>query len=213
MSQLYVSFYGEGPTEYMFLAPLVERLLRNLLPYVDIVLISRNDLDVSGLSQVEKIILLAQKTSGLVIFHLDADSPNTRKAYEERFKPGIERLLKISTLNQDFVPIIPVRMTEAWMMVDYQAFREAIDTDVSAHELGFLDKPHQVESIPDAKAAFYLAVSKARPGQRHKRKPQDIYGVLASEINLDLLRLVPAYAEFLERLIEMLRHLHYDVEL
>jgi hypothetical protein len=162
-------------------------------------------IDVSVSSQVDKMARVAEETYGygLVVFHLDADAPNTEKAYLERFEPGydeIHRSAANSNLNTDLVPVIPVRMTDAWMLVDFEAFREVVGTRRSADELNFTRRPHQVESIQNPKAVFVDAVRKARPGRRGVIRLDSVYRPLALRINLDKLRQVPAYQEFLDRL-------------
>jgi hypothetical protein len=205
MSCLAVGFYGEGPREYGFLLPIVERSLQELLPHVDILMIPLDYVDVLGLDQVDKIVRVAEETYGygLVVFHLDADAPDTEKAYLERFEPGYDEIhhsAANSNLNTDLVPVIPVRMTDAWMLVDFEAFREVVGTKLNAGELGFKERPHQVESIQSPKAVFADAVRRARPRRRRAIRLDSVYRPLALRISLDKLRQVPAYQVFLDRL-------------
>jgi hypothetical protein len=97
------------------------------------------------------------------------------------------------------------------MLVDFNAFQQVVGTNLSARELGFVNHPCQVESIQDPKGIFRQAVTNARPGRRRPIPVKDVYGPLALRINLELLKLVPAFQVFMQRLIVALRSLYYDV--
>lgn len=212
MNCLVVGFYGEGRAEYGFLAPIVERTLQEMVPHIDILVyeLTYETIDGSGAGQLEKILRVAEETSGygLVVFHLDADAPSTENAYRERFEPGYRAVLESEhAANTDIVPIIPVRMTEAWMLVDFQAFRGTVGTRLSAEELGFEQRAEQVERIQNPKAVFEHAVRRSRP--RRRIPLHEIYEPLARRTNLERLLGVPAYQEFVNRLSEKLRELPF----
>src|SRR5262249_32273958 len=148
------AFYGEGIRDYGFLLPLVERILQEILPHIAIQGISLDKLDLSGMGQVEKMLRIAKEGHGaeLLIFHLDADHPDTSRADRERFQPGYAEILKQpDKYNINILPLIPVRMTEAWMLADFDAFHGVIYTELTASDLGFPSSSKQVESIQDPK--------------------------------------------------------------
>lgn len=214
MKQLLFGFYGEGIRDYGFLMPLMKRVLERLLPHVDILDPVDLPISESDLSQIEKMHKVAQAADGfnLVLFGLDADAPNTDKAYKERFEPGYTALLEIDEgVNYDIVPIIPVRMTDAWIIIDFAAFRAVVGTKLDAQTLGFPNKPHEVESIQSPKTVFENAIETARPGRKNRPKinPADVYRPIAQRLDLNLLEKVPAYQEFEERLIAKLTELHF----
>lgn len=209
MSTFVVGFHGEGRAEYEFLINLTVRILEELLPNDDILMFPFDKVS-SRPSQIDTMIKIAEETYGwaFVVFHLDADAPSTTDAYNERFYPGYRRILELQVqgydLNAQFVPVIPVRTTEAWMFVDFVAFQKVTKTPLTAEDLGFIQRPHQVGSIPDPKSAFSKAVNNSQPGRRKKLRPEDIYAALAGQIRLSELEKVPAYREFLQRLDEVL---------
>lgn len=213
MTQLLFGFYGEGPRDYGFLMPLIERVLQDMLPHTDILPLDVR-VDKSDLSQIDKMLVVAEETNGfsLAIFHLDADGPNTTDAYNQRFEPGYLRVLDIEDgVNRVIVPVIPVRMTEAWMLVDFEAFCKVVGTRETANTLGFPGYPRQVESIQLPKTVFEMAIEKAIRGRKHRKriKPDEVYRPLAQRLDLGLLAQVPAYQEFEGRLRETLKRLHY----
>lgn len=210
------TFYGEGKREYQFLRPLLERTAKKLLPNIDVQAISLDWVRVSGLSQVEKMRLAAEKAYGseLLVFHLDSDHPTFERSVEERFRPGYEKLQIEAEkfpnhYNLNIVPVIPIRMTDAWLLADFNAFRLSIGTDYSAKDLNFPERPQQIEAISDPKAVFEQAV---RTCSRRRRKtiwPDEIWLTLAQKIDLALLEQVPAYRAFSERFAAILRQLNY----
>lgn len=208
MSSLWFGFYGEGKRDYGFLQPLIQRILDLMLPQVDIFLLTI-ELSEKGLSQTEKIKQVAQKANGynFVIFHLDADASDTEKAYQERFLPGYQQLDPLDKhLNRDLIPLIPVRMTDAWLLVDAVALNNVIQPQADLRTLGVPEHPQQIESISDPKSIFDATI---RQSKISPLSLPDIYDNLAAEINLARLEQVPAYQEFKTRLIQTLKEQHY----
>jgi hypothetical protein len=173
--------------------------------------------DVMADTQPERILKVGNRALGysFVVFHLDADAPTTRQAYEQRFLPGFEQLLHQDDdmVNKHIVPVIPVRMSEAWMLVDFDAFQYVVGTRKSADDLDFPPRPHQVEAIGNPKGVFEAALRNARPGRRRNVAPDDIYKPLADQLRLERLRSVPAYQEFQHNLEETLIELHFNPEI
>lgn len=161
MSKVIVwGFYGEGIRDYGFLMPLVERILTVLLPGDDLLPIPLNTADFSNLSQVEKLKKAARAAHGyhFRICHIDADGRDGDRARKERFEPGLNEIVQQpDMMNTDLVPLIPIRMTDAWMLIDFEALAGVVGTHNSASELEFPDNPAGVERIDDPKALFESA--------------------------------------------------------
>jgi hypothetical protein len=217
MSYLSAAFFGEGATDFKFLPPIIERTLNQLVPYANTNVDPFDDLrgEVSGLSQIEKMLKIAEAAYGykMVIFHLDADAPTTEHAYSRSFVPGHEAILRAfnegAEVNERCIPLIPVRATEAWMLVDFEAFHKVTVTPLSADQLGFPRNPRQVESIPDPKQVLNRMLKEAQPGRRRTIDARLVYRPLAEQISLEQLGRVPAYQEFQARLSDLLRELHF----
>ncbi|BCB82630.1 hypothetical protein Pflav_090400 [Phytohabitans flavus] len=58
--------------------------------------------------------------------------------------------MRSNNLASALVPVIPVRMTEAWLLLDESAIRRVAGNPRGKTDLG-LPKAHQVESIADPK--------------------------------------------------------------
>ncbi len=202
MSVLSVAFYGEGAgSEYVFLKQIVQRTLEDLLPHIEILI---QDIRlIEAATQTDKLIAAAQKAKGygLLVFHLDGDSRNWEAAYRRRFQPGIEAVQATSAAIQDVVPIIPVKMTEAWMLVDFEAFKRVTYT---REDNNFPARPHQVEAVDNPKAIINAAVAQATQGRRRRIPITDVYLPLADQLDMTRLARVPAYQRFQQHLADAL---------
>jgi len=210
------AFYGEGKREYLFLQPLLERAISNLLPTIDVQALNLDWVKVGGLSQVEKMQVIAAEASGavLLIFHLDSDFPSFERSFEERFRPGYEQLRNEAQhfpekYNLNIVPVIPIRMIDAWLLVDFNAFQRTIGTDYSAKELNFPIKPQDVEGIADPKAIFEQAVKTCSRRRKKSIWPEELWPRLAALIDLRRLAQVSAYVKFSNHLTDTLHLLKY----
>lgn len=209
MRNLVFGFAGEGVRDYGFLIPLIERVILQLVPQVEILAFDvKSSEPASG--QPEKMRRIFQEAEGyeFLVFHLDADAPTTQRAYEERFEPGYTAYLNAGG-RLSVVPVIPVRMTDAWFLVDFDAFQATVGGRITAEEVGFPSQPKLVEAIADPKGTFENALKLARPNKRRAIRPDEVYRPLAERIQLDLLARVPAYQEFHTRLIRILTELHF----
>lgn len=92
-------------------------------------------------------------------------SPQNRRL-PERFQPGYTMVQRSKEqVCKHLLPVIPVRMLEAWMLVDHEALRNLLKTRVSARDLGLPEKAKQVETYQDPKGTLRQIVRKAYPNQ------------------------------------------------
>ncbi|MCX5184239.1 hypothetical protein [Streptomyces sp. NBC_00268] len=92
---------------------------------------------------------------GLVIIHRDSDS----NAPELRRREITEAVDEVSP-GLAHVPVIPVRMLEAWLLLDQAAIREVAGNPNGKVALN-LPKPTRAESEPDPKALLKQAIATA----------------------------------------------------
>ncbi|MBL8133501.1 MAG: DUF4276 family protein [Anaerolineae bacterium] len=201
--------FGEGPTERDFLLPLLRRTFVELLPGVDIY--SEAVLPERGADTfLDPVVSVGRQVRGfhLLIYHLDADAPSPDTIRARKFDPSVKAVEDARRQGAALIDVsIPVRMTEAWVLADFEAFRRAVGTKQSRDEAGFPQRPDEVEKIQDPKPVFEAALRNSRP--RHSPLPRDVFPLLAEEINLDRLRVVPAYRQFLREARNVLRSLHF----
>lgn len=158
----------------------------------------------------ESILQAARDACGYhtLIVHADADGPTQDEAIRYRFEPG-NRLVQACTENicKDILPIIPVRMIEAWMLADTDQFRKALGTTMSQQVLGLHSKAKHVESYHNPKAVIDSIIQQTYPDKPRQwgRIRGQLYADLAPMIRLSRLNDVPAYQQFIYDLTSTLK--------
>lgn len=218
MRTLTLALYAEGPTDERFLSIIIQRTAYQLLRQhkevqVDVFLKALSpEPDVKD--RGECILSVARKAHGFhaLIVHADANAPTADGALQYRFESG-QKLVQENEKDtcRDLLPIIPIRMTEAWMMTDVEAFREVVGTDLRAEDLEFPARPHQVEAIQDPKHELNVALSQIFTRRRRRKKARlgQYYEPLARHIRLHRLGNVPAFQQFANDLTDVLENLHF----
>jgi hypothetical protein len=98
----------------------------------------------------------------LIAVHRDADAAGRPPRLEE-----IHSAVQLVMPGTPHVPVIPIRMTEAWLLLDEAEIRRVAGSPNGKVPLG-LPKAKNVESIPDPKAllAHTLAIASESSGRR-----------------------------------------------
>src|SRR5438876_981581 len=143
MKRLELALYAEGATDALFLPPVIQRTLEQLLEnegqdyvQIDVHLIPKGRVAV----RQEECILWAARAAAnfsLLIVHCDADHPTQKPALKDRFQPGYQLVQQSpEDICKSLVPIIPIRMTEAWMLAaEHDVFCKVLRTDKKPREL------------------------------------------------------------------------------
>jgi hypothetical protein len=106
-------------------------------------------------ARVRAGLTLAGGPVDLIVVHRDADNAG-RHARQQEIESAVQPLAGPAEL----VPVIPVRMTEAWLLLDEAAIRQVAGNPRGRARLG-LPKPHQAESIADPKEVLRDCLLKA----------------------------------------------------
>jgi hypothetical protein len=223
MSQVMVALYAEGSTDGKFLPQIIKRTTDSILSQHD-----RHGIEVSlsdcqwekpakTAKRVECILHVARKTAGyhVLIIHSDGDNRGYEQTVAELFQPGKSRVLSASMYENvctDLVPLIPVRMTEAWMLADPDALCTVLGKKVDVRILGMPIKAKLVEKEFNPKITLDHVIKcvypRAPKDQRQEYKNR-LYKGLGSEISLKRLSDVPSYQRFVEDLTDTLRMLNF----
>ena len=126
MNMLVMGLYVEGPTDDRFLPVIIQRTAEQILLQHDraeiVVLepiIMKKHPEIAH--RDESILRTARDAYGFhaLIVHAYADGSTRDEAIRNRFEPG-NRLIQACTehICKNILPIIPVRMVEAWMLAD-----------------------------------------------------------------------------------------------
>jgi hypothetical protein len=106
---------------------------------------------------------------------------------------------KTEALCKNLVAIVPVQMTEAWMLADKNAFKEELGTPKNNQELGLMFPLKQVEKIanPKLKIKEMIRIAfKDLPTRRRRVQISSLYSPLGQKVSLDILEQLPSYLRF-----------------
>jgi hypothetical protein len=105
----------------------------------------------------------------LVIVHRDAEGGDP-PARRDEIHAGVTSVRE----GLAILPVVPVRMTEAWLLLDEVAIRRVAGRPTGREPLG-LPAPRDAESVPDPKAVLQRALELASgaSGRRLRRFQRD----------------------------------------
>ena len=109
-----------------------------------------------------------------LLVHADADALAWEEARQQRIQPGLTLVQSRSRgVCRNLVPIIPVRMVEAWMIADPDALRRALYTDLPDQALG-LPPLNQVELRANPKDILEEAIRIVYADRPAHRRPSSL---------------------------------------
>lgn len=216
MQYLGLALYAEGPADYYFLRPLLQRLCEDLcireatvpVEVSEVLALDHPDL-VAGQVREERIVAAAEMAKGAwrVLF-VHADGANDwRRARREQIDPGLDLLYDSMGHGLAGVAVVPIRETEAWCLVDGDAFRRVFGTELDDLDLG-LPSPRAAETVTDPKAVLSAAFAATHPSGRRLRQGTSPYlNALGEQISLACLRKSQSFRRLEDELRDELRRL------
>ena len=100
-------------------------------------------------------VLITDSALDLVFIHRDANAVGHAARVSE-----IEEIMRGVRQGSDWLPVIPVRTTEAWLLLDEAAIRRVAGNPRGNQALR-LPKPSQVENVADPKETLRKALAEA----------------------------------------------------
>jgi len=201
MEELRYTLLTDGSSD-LALMPIINWLLREKLPECRILPRFASGLGAVGLSLSDRLpVALMMFPCDLLFVHRDAEGASVEKRRKE-----IDDVMR--GRDQVYVAIVPVRMSEAWLMSDESAIRKAAGNKNGQNKLG-LPSRRRWEDRPDPKADLERALMNAtgRPARRQGRVDIPRQRLLVAEYTDDFsgLRGVPSFDFFEAQLVEKLR--------
>lgn len=219
MRNLGLALYAEGPTDYYFLRPLLLRVcedicLREARTNVDVSEVLALDHppaldDARREDRITEAARLALGAWNVLFIHADGAS-NPARMLREQVDPALQKLGARFGRATAGVPVVPVRETEAWAIVDGDALRKVFDTRLSDTEMGLPASAREIERVPDPKEVLENACKLAtQPGRRRKPASASPYlNALGEQISLERLRGLEAFQRFESDLRDALARLN-----
>ena len=200
MNSLILTYCTEGPTDERFIGNIIYKLAYQCRGEIDIyepVYIQR----ISGLSFVDSTLRVALEAgwSNILCVHADADASTPNHVYDHKIKPCLVEMSNNEDVVKEIVPVIPVYMTEAWMLSDINLLIEEIGADLQVARLGLPSRVNQIERIANPKSTIVEAIRRAYSAKPKKWSKPDIsqlYLPLSQKISLDALKRLSSYMQF-----------------
>jgi Domain of unknown function (DUF4276) len=214
--QLLVGFWGEGTSDYAFLIPIIRRTFRSVSldchGEIEVLLepIPKSLGPKRFVDQAEAAAKIGVEEFGMTLLcvHVDADSNSPEKVIREKIQPAKERLSSLGSEQHcsEMLAVIPVQMTESWMMADVDVLKTEIGTTIPNDKLGFHRKP---EEIADPKGVINAAIRMVKADGPKKRQADlaisDLYQIMGNKISLEKLAILPSYQHFRAQVEEFFR--------
>jgi hypothetical protein len=213
--------FTEGSTDVRFLSSVVERTLfevaydcsGSIETALEVV-----EIDRSGLSFLDQISLASEigyKNLGITILfvHVDSDDEDDTNAFKSKIIPAIEKVSQQdkSKYCTDVVAIVPIQMTESWMIADTELLKSEIGVNKLDTELGIHLNP---ETINDPKGLIKEVIKVSKEGMTMRKRSKgldisDLYQIIGQKIELTQLEKLSSYQKFKESLIDKLREMNF----
>lgn len=211
-----IAYTTEGSTDERFLGHIIERTFETLL------FESTNDIEIyppvhisdKAESFNQTIVSIAEKYSffNVICVHCDADSPSSDNIMKRKIIPAFDIVEKTNYACKNLVAIIPVQMTEAWMLADIDLLIREIGTSLSCENLNLPCKSKQVEAIANPKYRIEdaLRIAQSHVAKRRNRiKINDLYTPIAQRISIQNLEALPSFRNFFISARQSLIKLNY----
>lgn len=198
-----IGFITEGPTDIRFLRPIIKRT------FEEIAFECKGEIEVfdpvyvdSGIGPFSERVLNAAKNAeknGLMVLCVHTDSDNKRDAqvFNNKIIPAFREVNNSAEeICKNLIAIVPIQMTEAWMLADKQLFKEEIGTTKTDVELGIDKRP---ENYSDPKSVLKTAISIALKDESKRRRNLDLgelYLPIGQKLSIDCLLNLPSYNKF-----------------
>ena len=217
---IFAGLFTEGNTDVRFLSSVVERTLQDVAfdctgdIETKVEIINVNKLGLSFNQQILQASKVAfDKFGTLFLFiHTDSDSANDNLAFQSKIIPA-QALLKQQddSFCKDVIAIVPIQMTESWMIADTELLKNEIGIDKSNAELGINLNP---ESINNPKTVIEEIIRASKEDETRRKRSKgliisDLYQIIGQKIELSELEKLSSYMKFKNSLIDKLKELNF----
>lgn len=174
--QIIIAVATEGTTDIRFLESIIQRNFEkiafdcsDLVEVFDPIFLEKvpGSIEAKALNYASQAI----ETGAMILcLHVDADAQTDEIAFADRIDPAFQAIAndrQYQELHETLIPIVPVHMTEAWMLADKELLKKELGTKKNNDELG-INKPP--ESFSDPKQAIQKAIQVAKQELSKRRR-------------------------------------------
>lgn len=214
---LTIGLVSEGTTDQRFLPNIIKRTFEELsfeckgeIEVYDVEIIEKK-----GTSFIDNVLNASKDYSWLNILciHTDSDDISDKDVLNNKISPTIEKVKTLDENNncKNIVFVVPIQMTESWMLADPELLVEEIGTKKTVQDLNL--PTSLIENISDPKQKIMDCITKALAEQTSRRKNSikisDLYSPISQKISLNTLKNLSSYNKFRDNCIESLKILSY----
>ncbi len=216
--QLIVGFATEGSTDHRFLESVIQRSFEDVAfecaGQTEILPVQCLRKKPGDFVKVVKAYARDADKRGIMILcvHVDADDTTDAIVFEHKIKPAFSMVKKSQDehLCRNLVAIVPIQMTEAWMLSDKELLKSEIGTNKNDKELGIDKLP---ESYKDPKQAIIAAIAVGRQDMPKRRRKGlrigELYSPIGQKVALTSLEKLESYQKFRKAIRSAFRKLNY----
>jgi hypothetical protein len=213
---LQIGYTVEGSTDQRFLSNIIRKAFEFVVLdcNADVEVYEPEHLPKSGesfISQLEKIAIEFSYFH-VICIHCDSDSPTMDSVLTNKIIPAIEAVKQLENACTNLVAIVPVQMTESWLMADFELLKSKIGTTKSNSDLGLPIKTDHIEKIGNPKDVIINAIKIAQEETSKRRRKvsiSSIYSPISQELSIEALLNLPSFNSFLVNVRNALRMLNY----
>ena len=205
--QMIIGFTTEGNTDVRFLESIVQRSFESIAfecdGQIEVLPVQYIEKQTGDFTEVVKLYAQQAAERGIMVLcvHCDADERTDTGTFKHRIEPAFTVICNTEgrSLCKTLVPIVPVVMTEAWMLCDTELLKAEIGTDKSDVDLGIDRFP---EEYNDPKECIQNAIRIGRQGFTKRRRGDlrisELYLPIGQQLSLSRLETLPSYRKFKE---------------
>lgn len=215
---IFPGYVTEGLTDNRFLESIIQR------SFSEIAYQCQTEIEVYPIQKILKkpgefvtnitqcAIEAEEKGIMILCVHTDADDNNDSNAFNFKINPAFNSVQQyLAEICKNLVAVVPIHMTEAWMLADKNLLINEIHTNHNEIELGIHNRP---ESYNDPKYIIEQAIRIARLNQPQRRRNDltisDLYSPIGQKIDLISLNRLPSFQKFFEGLRQAFITLNYQ---
>ncbi len=210
--QIFAGLFTEGTTDIRFLESIVRKALEDVAFECQGQIeteVKTIEINKTGLGFVEQVLLASKKgidDYGIMFLcvHTDSDEATDKRAIESKIIPAIKSLEKQneSEYCKILVSVIPVYMTESWMLADKELLKSEIGTLLSNFDLGIHPFP---ESIANPKETIINAIRIVQSDLTRRKRNRgldisELYQIIGQKLELSQLESLESYRKFKDSL-------------
>lgn len=217
MSNIIIAGYTtEGSTDKRFLEGVIRRTFEDIAQECD------TEIEVYDLQHIptgkdefiQEIVSAARKAEDIGVMvlciHTDADEESDLTAFETRIIPAFEAVKSQDNNHcKNLVAVVPIQMTESWILADKELLKEEIGTQLEDRNLGIDRHPESITNPKEVIKELIRIAYDGIPRRRQRPNISELYLPIGQKIGLDKLLALRSYQRFKESVREAYRILNY----